>query len=471
MPHKHIEQAPPDVDLQEVLLALRDVMHRADMFTSHQIAAEPLSVRERMSRVLETVSSDEFSLFTDLFDISRGAAGRGGDLHGGARADQAAADRAGAGRSVRADSRTRARRLSVTVSERAEKYPRGRAAGCRPAAVARCDCRPCSTRSSARTRKRLRAALQELTADYEGRGIEVAEVSSGWRIQVREACSPWVSRLWDERPARYSRALMETLALIAYRQPITRGEIEDIRGVSVSTNIVKTLMEREWVHVVGHRDVPGKPSLYGTTREFLDYFGLKSLDELPTLAELRDLDEINRELDLNDPDKAANQDTPDADAPDQVTGDAGRGDAEAGEIEADAGGEAQTADDRPAGDEPIQAEAEVGVPDQNSDMTETLTDAADTDTDTDTDPAAQVHDDRQASSAARESAAEHGAQHGNDDTAIESSQPVESTASAESNADGKHAAQPTPVAELESETPDGADTTAEAPAVVKRDEA
>mgnify|MGYP000093128872 CR=1 FL=1 len=117
-----------------------------------------------------------------------------------------------------------------------------------------------------------------------------------------------VSRLWEERPARYSRALMETLALIAYRQPITRGDIEDIRGVSVSTNIVKTLMEREWVHVVGHRDVPGKPSLYGTTREFLDYFGLKSLDELPTLAELRDLDDINRELDLNDPDMTGPED-------------------------------------------------------------------------------------------------------------------------------------------------------------------
>jgi segregation and condensation protein B len=151
----------------------------------------------------------------------------------------------------------------------------------------------------------LRSALQQLIEDYQGRGIEIAEVSSGWRIQVRETCSPWVSRLWEERPARYSRALMETLALIAYRQPITRGEVEDIRGVSVSTNIVKTLMEREWVRVLGHRDVPGRPALYGTTREFLDYFGLKSLDELPTLAELRDLDEINRELDLSDPDRPA----------------------------------------------------------------------------------------------------------------------------------------------------------------------
>jgi len=154
------------------------------------------------------------------------------------------------------------------------------------------------------TKKELRVALEALVEDYAGRGIEVVEVSTGWRIQVGRACSPWVSRLWDEKPARYSRALMETLALIAYRQPITRGEIEDVRGVSVSTNIVKTLIEREWVRVVGQRDVPGKPSLYGTTREFLDYFGLKSLDELPTLAELRDLDEINRELDLDDPENA-----------------------------------------------------------------------------------------------------------------------------------------------------------------------
>ena len=154
-------------------------------------------------------------------------------------------------------------------------------------------------------KKALREILEELAGDYERRGIEIREVASGWRIQVVEDVSPWVSRLWSERPARYSRALMETLALIAYRQPITRGEIEDIRGVSVSTNIIKTLLEREWIRVLGHRDVPGKPSLYGTTREFLDYFNLKSLDELPTLAEIRDLDEINRELELNDPDRPA----------------------------------------------------------------------------------------------------------------------------------------------------------------------
>jgi segregation and condensation protein B len=146
----------------------------------------------------------------------------------------------------------------------------------------------------------IREALEALAATYDGRGIEVKEVSSGFRIQVRSEFVPWVSRLWEERPGRYSRALMETLALIAYRQPITRGEIEDIRGVSVSTHIIRTLTEREWVRVVGHRDVPGKPSLYATTRAFLDYFGLKGLDELPTLAQIRDLDSINQELDLVD---------------------------------------------------------------------------------------------------------------------------------------------------------------------------
>ena len=163
-------------------------------------------------------------------------------------------------------------------------------------------------------KKELREVLDQLKQDYEGRGIEVVEVGSGWRIQVVEEVSLWVSRLWTERAPRYSRALMETLALIAYRQPITRGDIEDIRGVSVSTNIIKTLLEREWVRVVGTRDVPGKPSLYGTTREFLDYFNLKTLDELPPLAEIRDLDEINRSLDLNDTDKASDDNVP-TDAP------------------------------------------------------------------------------------------------------------------------------------------------------------
>lgn len=144
----------------------------------------------------------------------------------------------------------------------------------------------------------LRGLLAELAADYEGRGIELREVASGFRFQVRKELGPWVSRLWTEKAPRFSRALLETLALIAYRQPITRGEIEEVRGVTVSTEMIKALLEREWIRVVGHRDVPGRPALYATTHDFLDYFDLKSLDELPTLSEIRDLDKLNPELDL-----------------------------------------------------------------------------------------------------------------------------------------------------------------------------
>src|SRR5580765_1998263 len=144
----------------------------------------------------------------------------------------------------------------------------------------------------------LARALDELARDSEGRGIELKEVASGFRYQVRAEVNPWVSRLWTERQTRYSRAQLETLALIAYRQPITRGEIENIRGVAVSSNIIKTLEEREWIRTVGHRDVPGKPELFGTTRAFLDYFNLKSLDELPPLAEIRDLSDFDPQLGL-----------------------------------------------------------------------------------------------------------------------------------------------------------------------------
>lgn len=151
------------------------------------------------------------------------------------------------------------------------------------------------------SRDEVSAAVAALEEDYRSRGIELARVAGGYRIQVRRECAPWVARLWDEKPPRYSRALLETLALIAYRQPITRGEIEDIRGVSVSTNIVKTLMEREWIRVVGHRDIPGRPSLFATTRKFLDYFGLRSLNELPTLADLRDPEFLGDNLPLDEP--------------------------------------------------------------------------------------------------------------------------------------------------------------------------
>jgi len=146
----------------------------------------------------------------------------------------------------------------------------------------------------------IRDALKVIGEAYEGRGVELKEVASGFRFQVRQDLGPWVSRLWDEKPQRYSRALMETLALIAYRQPITRGDVEAVRGVAVSTNIIKTLLERDWVKVVGHKDVPGRPALYATTRNFLDYFNLKSLDELPPLAEIRDLDELSGKLDFGD---------------------------------------------------------------------------------------------------------------------------------------------------------------------------
>jgi segregation and condensation protein B len=148
------------------------------------------------------------------------------------------------------------------------------------------------------SRDDIRMALSALGDDYQNRGIELIEVASGFRVQVRQEQAPWIARLWDEKPPRYSRALLETLALVAYRQPITRAEIEDVRGVSVSTQIVRTLLEREWVRVVGHRDVPGKPAMFGTTRQFLDYFNLKRLDELPALSEIRDLDSMHPELAL-----------------------------------------------------------------------------------------------------------------------------------------------------------------------------
>ncbi len=139
-------------------------------------------------------------------------------------------------------------------------------------------------------------AIEALQNDCAERGVELVEIASGWRYQVKQDVFPWVTRMWSERPPRYSRALLETLALIAYRQPITRAEIEQIRGVSVSTHIVRTLEEREWIRVVGHRDVPGRPALFGTSKGFLDYFNLKSLDQLPALSDLRDIEELNPQL-------------------------------------------------------------------------------------------------------------------------------------------------------------------------------
>ena len=201
------------------------------------------------------------------------------------------------------------------------------------------------------TNEQLKASFDQLAAEYESRGIELIEVASGWRIQVRPRCADVVSRLWQERPSRYSRALLETLALVAYRQPITRSEIEEIRGVSISSTIMRTLQERNWIRVVGHREVPGRPELLGTTREFLDYFGLKSLDQLPTLAELRDVETIGVQLEL-----------PSGDVP-------GLAGAEA-ESEADA--EAVTAESLLEDSEEPALEASADDADEESDVSPTL---------------------------------------------------------------------------------------------------
>ena len=141
-------------------------------------------------------------------------------------------------------------------------------------------------------------AIEQLSLDFEDRGIELKEVASGFRLQTKTILQPWISKLWEEKPKKYSRALLETIALIAYRQPVTRGEIEDVRGVAVSSYIIRTLIDRDWIRVLGYRDVPGKPAMFGTTKEFLDYFNIKSLQELPTLAEIKDLETIIPELDF-----------------------------------------------------------------------------------------------------------------------------------------------------------------------------
>ena len=155
-----------------------------------------------------------------------------------------------------------------------------------------------SNDSETTNEEEVRAALTTLESDYQDRGLELKEVANGYRIQIRSNVAEPVSKLWQERPAKYSRAMLETLALVAYRQPITRGEIEQIRGVAVNPNIIKTLLERSWIRVVGHRDVPGKPELLGTTSDFLDYFNLKKLDDLPTLVQLKEMEDLRLQLAL-----------------------------------------------------------------------------------------------------------------------------------------------------------------------------
>ncbi|MFA0810031.1 SMC-Scp complex subunit ScpB [Microbulbifer epialgicus] len=198
----------------------------------------------------------------------------------------------------------------------------------------------------------LRDILEAIAQDCAGRGFELKKVGTGWRFQVPEDLAPWVNRLWEEKAQRYSRATLETLAIIAYRQPVTRGDIEEIRGVAVSSQIVKTLLERGWIKVVGHRDVPGKPSLYATTREFLDYFNLSSLDDLPTLAEIRDIESLNKILEAEglSPEEIATAETDSAgNELSQISGEVS---AESGELEAQEDSEEEVVD--------IVAEESVG---------------------------------------------------------------------------------------------------------------
>ncbi len=219
-------------------------------------------------------------------------------------------------------------------------------------------------------KEHLRAALTSLQEDYEGRGIELVEVASGWRLQSRVSMEPWVSRLFKEKSPRYSRALLETLVLVAYRQPITRGEIEDVRGVAVSSNIIKTLQEREWVREVGHKDVPGKPALLGTTRQFLDYFNLKRLEDLPSLGDLKDLDQIDDALGKE---LAAELGVVDSTAANDESGERGSGD------EADV----TRADDAPDGDAGDGSSSDADSSDEAHDGEQASDDAGEGVTDVD----------------------------------------------------------------------------------------
>ena len=264
----------------------------------------------------------------------------------------------------------------------------------------------------------IQAALDALQADAAGRGIELVEVASGWRYQVQADVHAWVARLWTERQIKYTRATLETLALIAYRQPITRGEIEQVRGVATSSNIVKALEEREWIRVVGHRDMPGRPELLGTTKAFLDYFGLKRLDELPPLSELKDFGELEPQFefeggrgvggiagaeggdlgpgtgDRDGGDLAANDEAaPDADDADDARDDVQADDSDAADTadtaagddasdEADDAVHPDTADDQTLDDPDNAADADTSAYDDGNVVD---SDAADTDTDTDTD--------------------------------------------------------------------------------------
>ncbi|MDN5781390.1 MAG: SMC-Scp complex subunit ScpB, partial [Luteimonas sp.] len=229
--------------------------------------------------------------------------------------------------------------------------------------------------------------LESLQADDAERGVELVELASGWRYQVKADVHPWVARLWTERQTRYTRATLETLALIAYRQPITRGEIEQVRGVAVNSNIIKALEEREWIRVVGHRDVPGRPELLGTTKGFLDYFGLKRLDELPPLSELKDFGELDPQLQFDgkpgETMPVGDISTDGADAGGDDAGDLGQGEAEdaRSSVTNDAGNDA---DDASIDTTDLADEADPDIDDQQTDDDETAAADADAAAGTDT---------------------------------------------------------------------------------------
>lgn len=210
------------------------------------------------------------------------------------------------------------------------------------------------------TRDEVRAVLKVLEEECAERGVDLKQIDNGYRFQSKEKYGEYLARLYEERPARYSRALLETLAIIAYRQPVTRGEIEEIRGVAVSSEIIKTLMTREWVRQVGQRDVPGRPALYGTTRGFLEHFNLKSLDELPPLAELRDIEqiaaELNMSLPVDAPSEAASADIAADNSMDEAVDDDSDSDL-------DDGGDEDQAESRADAMEPSEAQAVQADPD------------------------------------------------------------------------------------------------------------
>ena len=356
---RQVVRVLPQISLQEMLLAFKDVVVRSEMFAHHHIQRERSVSARADGRHSDFSGAGEFRRIHPPVPLQRRADGGHGYLHGDARAGARGSDRDRAGGAVcsvacarfgtgphtaccfrqrrrghRAGARGHAggdrhhgcllwTRISSTILtlrttsltwNRKMSYrlrlmrpahervlhpqcPRSRPAG-RGQAAAVAELGQLFDENTRPKVDDIRATLEALAAEYSNRGLEVKETAAGFRIQVRREFASEISRLWPERPARYSRALLETLALIAYRQPITRAEIEAVRGVAVNPNIVKTVIERNWVRVVGHRDVPGRPELLGTTREFLDYFGLRSLDELPPLAELKAMGDYNLQLEL-----------------------------------------------------------------------------------------------------------------------------------------------------------------------------